>query len=423
MPGRRNAIYMLIILSLLGGLATGQSIFINISYFFGLLIPLSWLLAWTGLHGIGVSRQTRSRRAQVGKTLDEQFTVRNLWWLPKIGVTLFDHSNVPGHHPSFEIDILTRWKPYRRTIQTLCLVRGEYTLGPFTLASSDPVGLFRLLQPIEGTSKIIVYPASAPVAHFAPPIGILSGGDAQRQRAHVVTTNAAGIRAYAPGDSLNRIHWKSTARRGQLLVKEFDLDPLAATWLFVDLSPSGLVERPYSIEGTAADLQAAGSGGFIPPSTHEYAIVAATSLANYFLTKERDLGFVTYAPNRTHFYPDHGPRQSTRILEALALATFDGKMPADKLLAMEAHMLGRGTTLVFVTADTSDGWIKEAHLLVRMGMRVIAVIIDPVSFGGVGVRPATEVQLIAESGGVIAYTVRQGDDIGTVLGQRRALAL
>jgi uncharacterized protein (DUF58 family) len=45
----------------------------------------------------------------------------------------------------------------------------------------------------------------------------------------------ASVRDYAPGDSFNRIHWPSTARTGQLIVKEFELDPMADIWLFLDL--------------------------------------------------------------------------------------------------------------------------------------------------------------------------------------------
>jgi uncharacterized protein (DUF58 family) len=50
-----------------------------------------------------------------------------------------------------------------------------------------------------------------------------------------VTTNVAGVREYAPGDSFNRIHWPSTARAGRLIVKEFELDPTADIWLFLDM--------------------------------------------------------------------------------------------------------------------------------------------------------------------------------------------
>ena len=91
--------------------------------------------------------------------------------------------------------------------------------------------------------RIIVYPPTVPIHRFATPIGTLSGGEAVRRRAHFVTTNAAGVRDYQPGDSFNRIHWRSSARRDRLMVKEFELDPLADVWIFLDLSQGSLVER------------------------------------------------------------------------------------------------------------------------------------------------------------------------------------
>ena len=95
-------------------------------------------------------------------------------------------------------------------------------------------------------SRIIVYPPTVPIHRFATPIGTLSGGEAVRRRAHFVTTNAAGVRDYQPGDSFNRIHWRSSARKDRLLVKEFELDPLADVWIFLDLSRGSLVERPQA---------------------------------------------------------------------------------------------------------------------------------------------------------------------------------
>ena len=70
-------------------------------------------------------------------------------------------------------------------------------------------------------------------------MGILPGGDALRRRTHYVTTNASGVRDYAPGDSYSRIHWRSTARRDRLIVKEFELDPLADIWIVPDMSVFG----------------------------------------------------------------------------------------------------------------------------------------------------------------------------------------
>src|SRR5690606_31015882 len=88
--------------------------------------------------------------------------------------------------------------------------------------------------------------------------GLLSGGEAQRQRSHNVTTNAAGVRDYAYGDSFNRIHWRSTARKDKLVVKEFEIDPLVDIWIFPDFSAGALTE--------AEGLQRTEPNGYILPS-------------------------------------------------------------------------------------------------------------------------------------------------------------
>src|SRR5512141_94197 len=248
MPNRRNAIYTLLIFCLLAGLFTGRSFFFTLSYLFGALIVVAGLWSWTSVNWIRINRYTPTRRAQVGKTLEEQFAVRNTSWLPKLWLELLDHSDLPGHNPSAVVPMLFPRATHRWRTSTLCVVRGEFTLGPLTLISGDPFGLFQSTRHISAMSRVLVYPATVPVYRFASPSGLLSGGDAQRQRTHFVTTNAAGVREYAPGDSFNRIHWKSTARRDRLLVKEFDLDPLADVWMFLDLSAAGTFERPYTVD-------------------------------------------------------------------------------------------------------------------------------------------------------------------------------
>ena len=50
------------------------------------------------------------------------------------------------------------------------------------------------------------------------------------------TSHAAGVRDYQPGDPLNRIHWKSSARKDRFMVKEFDQDPQGDVWILLDAS-------------------------------------------------------------------------------------------------------------------------------------------------------------------------------------------
>lgn len=407
MSDRRAGVYLLLIGCLLFGLITGRPFFFNLAYLFGALLLGSLAWSWLSVGWVRISRQTRARRAQVGKTLDEQFTVWNGGWLPKLWLEVRDQSTLPGHSASRVAPLLMPRARYRWLVQTVCSVRGEFTLGPITLLSGDPFGLFQTTRHIAATSTILVYPATVPIYNFAPPTGIMSGGDAQRQRAHFVTTNAAGVREYAPGDSFNRIHWRSSARKERLLVKEFELDPMADVWILLDLSAASLQERPYSVSSTEF---------FIPPSTEEYGVIVAASLTQYFLTAGRTLGFVTYNPHRTILQPDRDNRQLTRILETLAVAKSRSEINFNEVIAVEGHHMARGATVILISADPTPGWVREAHLLVRRGLRVVAVLLDPLSFGGsVG---ADEQTLLLEGSGVTAYVVRNGEDISAALTRR-----
>jgi uncharacterized protein (DUF58 family) len=409
---RRVSVYLLLMACLGAGLFTGRAFFFNLAYLFGGLLALSWVWAWLSVSGVVIGRQTRTRRAQVGKTLDEFFTVRNRGLVPKLWLEVRDHSNMPGHNPSVVTPTLMPGVKFPWTVNTPCLLRGEFTLGPMTVIGGDPFGFFQMTRRIAATSDILVYPLSAPIYDFAPPAGLQSGGDARRQRTHYVTTNAAGVRDYAPGDSYNRIHWKSSARRDKLLVKEFELDPVADVWVLLDLSITALYERPYSVEGVREM--------FIPPSSAEYSIAVAASLAEYFLVKERALGLAAYTPRRVVLQPDRGVRQLARVLETLARARPESETTFAQLLATESAHLGRGATAVLITADPNEAWISEAHMLARRGVRTVAVVVDARSFGDFAVaHTADEVRGLLEMGGVFTYLVRQNDDLTRVLSGRR----
>ena len=225
MPNRRNVLYVLMIISLLAGLLTGRQQLFNLTYLIALLLLLS--LAWTqlSLRGIGLRRETRSRRSQVGRVFRETFSIRKIGILPKLWLEIVDHSTLPGHNASQVAPLLVGRRDHSWEVETTCSVRGEFQLGPITVVSSDPFGFFRSPRRIGASEKLIVYPLTVEINQVLLPIGLLSGGDAQRRLTHQITTNASSVRDYVPGDTMNRIHWRTTARTGNLMVKEFELDP------------------------------------------------------------------------------------------------------------------------------------------------------------------------------------------------------
>jgi uncharacterized protein (DUF58 family) len=419
MSSRRNTIYFLIILSLLAGLFTGRAVFFAVAYVLGMLLAAAYAWAWAAVRWIKIARRTRSRRAQVGGTLNEAFTVTNRALLPKLWLEIRDQSTLPGHRASHVTPVIGARGMYDWDVNTVCVVRGAFQLGPVTLVSGDPFGLFLSPRHINTVTRLVVYPMIAPVRQIELPVGVLSGGDAQRRRTPYVTTNAAGVRDYTPGDSLNRVHWKSSARRGKFMVKEFELDPLVDIWLFVDFSTSSLVDAPglrrldplNGVPGTALP-----NGNALPASTEEYAVAIAASLTKFFIDSERALGFAAHIPHREIFQPERGQRQFTHIMESLAIARSQTHLTLAQMLLLETPYLTRGTTMVIITASLDRAWIAQTALIARKGIRPMCILIDPASFGAP--VDISDTRAALHGAHIPTIVVRQGDDLTLALGQR-----
>ena len=422
MKARRTVVLVLAILAFIGGLATGRDILFSLSYLFGLLLIVSFLWAWVNINFVHISRVTRARRTQVGGPLEERFTVRNTSIIPKLWLEVRDFSTVPGHHASKVVNNLGANDRETWRVSTICTQRGRYRLGPLTLATSDPFGFFPMERELDPTTNVVVYPLTVDVHQFALPIGILPGGEAVRRRTHYVTTNAAGVRDYAPGDSFGRIHWPSTARRDRLIVKEFELDPLADLWIIPDMASyvhvaAGEAPEPISTNDIPRLLKAEDEPFKLAPSTEEYVVTIAASLAQYFLRNDRAVGMLAYGQSHEILQPDRGERQMNRILETLAVLRAEGTVPISNVVDAESHLLPRGTTIIVVTPSTREEWIETSREQTRRGLRVVTVLVDPASFGGRS-SPAKLAELL-RAGGVVTYTVRRGDDLTTALSSGR----
>jgi len=416
---RRTAVFALALLALIGGLTTGRDIFFNLAYMLGLLLILSFFWAWININWVHLARATRVRRTQVGRPLEERFTIRNTSVIPKLWLEIRDFSNVPGHKTSYVVNNLGANRSFTWRTITICKERGRYQLGPIQLRTSDPFGLFPMQRDLTPTSNVVIYPITFDIYQFALPIGILPGGDALRRRTHYVTTNAAGVRDYAPGDSFSRIHWPSTARRDRLIVKEFELDPMADIWIVPDMAVfSHITPRqtslPEEYEGDILDWL--GLDDFeLPDATEEYTVAVAASLAQYFLRHDRAVGMLAYGQSNEVVQPDRGERQINRILETLAVLRAQGNVPLSDMLHAESHLFPRGTTVIAVTPTTQEDWAASARQLSRRGLRLVTVLIDPESFGGR--RSGAKLAALLQSSGMMTYLVKRGDNLSAVLSQ------
>ncbi len=371
-----------------------------------------WMFLLLGIGGVlGFSyfwaRQLSERMAltreqyygwvHVGDMLEERFTLVNDAILPVVWVEIDDQSDLPGYSAR-----TVRSADGRQTIQWrtegICRQRGLFSLGPWRAQTGDPLGLFQVSLDYPLSRTILVYPPIVHLPTLRLPRGAATGAGRTSRRALEITANAAGVRGYVPGDSINRIHWRTTARQDSLMVKTFDLEPSGDLWIVLD-------------------LDAAVQAGQEEESTEEYGVILAASLSNRTLRENRAVGLVAYGtesqlngpspePAPTLVLPQKGTAHQWRILQALATVRAGGNWPLERVLAEMDRNLGRGTTLAVITPSCDPDWVAGLLPPMRRGVTPTVVLLDPVSFGGQG-NPEALIGLLADLG-VPSHRVAKG---------------
>jgi uncharacterized protein (DUF58 family) len=151
----------------------------------------------------------------------------------------------------------------------------------------------------------------------------------------------------------------------------------------------------------------------LAPTTEEYGVSIAASLARYYLRRGRAVGFVSAGQQLALLSPDRGGRQLGKILEALAMLKAEGEMPLRGLVETQARHLPRGSTAILITPSVRDDTVLVVDYLSRRGLRPVAVVIDAASFGGEPGTPALIQQI--RMLGIPIRQVAIGDDIGQSL--------
>jgi uncharacterized protein (DUF58 family) len=412
-PAQR-VVLLLLIFSIVAAAATGGLTYYRMAYLWGIVLLSSAVWSAFSLRGLVLLRSARSLRAQVGQVFEERFEVRNQSGLPHLWVEVRDESKLLGSRGSQVLTLIDSRQGRSYLARTRLRQRGAFTLGPTILSSGDLFGLFPVNRSFIAHDTLIVYPKLVNVAAFPNPAGLLSGGDALRRRTPQVTPNASSVREYVPGDPLSRIHWASTARRERFMVKEFELDPLADVWIFYDAALSAQAALPIpQVEATQHDFWLHAEDVPLLPTTEDYGVCIAASLARYYLRLNRSVGLVAVGQNLVLLPPDRGPRQLGKVLDSLAVLRAEGTLPLQGLLEAQSHHLMQGTTVVMITPDVNPTLALVADNLTRQALRPVAVLLDASTFGGK--QNNDELALRMQMLGVPLRRVKAGDDLAVVL--------
>lgn len=329
-----------------------------------------WLVAYLWVSS--ASRHLRLRRemrfgwAQVGDKMEERFTLENHGPLPVLWVEVLDLSDVPGYNASQVSDVGAQSRRQWMT-SGVCERRGMFTLGPTSLHTSDPFGLYDLEIHYSAAASLLVMPPIVPLPSIEVAPGGRTGDGRPRPNAPERTVSSAGVREYLPGDSLHSIHWPTTARLGTPFVRIFDGTPAGDWWIFLDLQ-----------EGVQA-----GQGW---ESTVEHGIVLTASLADRGLRLGRSVGLAANGRPLTWLPPRRSETQRSAILRALALVEPGSYSLAELLLSNRAQ-IGQRSSLVIITANTHGDWVQPLLSLAWKGSTPTVLLFDPRTFGGSGEAP------------------------------------
>ena len=382
--------------------STGISFLFFLVYLMATLLLAARWYARRGLRGLRAGYHVLNPRSQVGDLLEAVYRVDNdsRWGKPWIEVA--NDSTLPAPLPGRVIGV--RAGGSRQWLAKVALLRrGSYRLGALRVRTGDPFGLFTSEMVVGKPTWIVVFPKVYPLPHWRLPPSPVDGSTPSRRRYEAATPLVSTVRPYVYGDAINRIHWLSSVRHGELYVKEFDLEQAADLWLLLDLDRSA-------------------HGGPPESASVETAISAAASIAVHTLAENRAVGITVSSRRQQHLTPDRGTRVEQKILNLLANVQLDGTQPLAEVVVATLPQLRRGMTLCIVTGSTNREWVRALATLRRRGIGTIVVLLDRFSFegldGGEGRAEVAAVRHALAEYDIPHHLIRAEDDLSTVLGRR-----
>ncbi len=384
MRAGRILVALLLGIGIVGVIATGAKIYSRFLYVGILLGVGSWLWTQWVASGMRLQRNSRVQRANVGDIFEEHFELLNGSRVLAPWIEVFNQTAIPNASGSRLLTLVAGRQKRTYLARTWLTRRGGFSLGPTRLSTGDPFGLFRSSRVVAHTQTLVVLPMLFEIKSFLFPPGLLPGGQVIRRKSSDITPHAAGVREYVHGDAMKRIHWPSSIRRDHLMVKEFEQDPQAEIWLYLDSQKSVHAEKQHQYDEVSVESTLFGRRPKfqLPPSTLEYSISITASLAHYFIAQRRAVGYVSAGQAYTVHPAERSDRQEAKILETLAFVEANGDLSIAALVAAQASQLPQGSSAILITPTVRPDLLLAVDDLQRRYLRPVVVLLDTETFGG-----------------------------------------
>lgn len=335
-------------------------------------IAVAWLAPRINVAGLHASRHY-PREGRVGESLRLSLTLATRGWPWRYMLEIEDRLPfAPGQ--AVRLFLPNVGRESRFEYDAPCLLRGRYRLAEVGVASGFPLGLARATRTLACESSgwqpvVTIYPRTLAVGTLV--MQASAGGDGSRPASPHGRDLFREIRPYRHGDNVRDVHWRASARTGDLLVKEFDQVDARELLLVLDLDPD-----VHAGEGARHTL--------------EYAVEICASLASSAVARGQAVGLAggldPIGLPALWIPPAHGARHLRSLLEALVDVRADSPAPYRAVLKALAatgcraqrvlfrHSLGRAPTSSDASSSASlvfefDGDSFDPDAPARPGFR------------------------------------------------------
>jgi len=269
--------------------------------------------------------------------------------------------------------------------------RGRYAFEDVRVELADPFGLERAIVPLPSPGALLVYPRLERLGRLFSESGARSHDGRRLLLRRESGFELHRVREYEEGESLRRVHWRSTARRGRLMVKELEDSPRDEIAVLLDADATAVVGESFDVQ-----------------------VRAAGSIVDAYVRRGRRAVLVVNSERRDVQHVHSPAADWRRALELLAAVEPSGRTPVARLLAQEDGPAARALELALVTARLEPGLVDRLVQRALSRRRVSLVYVDAASFNGRGRRPEPEL-LRLQATGIPVAVVRAGDDLRSCL--------
>jgi uncharacterized protein (DUF58 family) len=357
---RRLQLAFLAIVLLVAAFSTGLPFLFYLVYLAVLVVGGSYVLTRLGLSDLEAGYAVDQLSGHVGDRIRVTYTLRNTSRIPKPWLEIHNPTSLPAGLPGRAITLGPRTER-SWLVRTPLTRRGHFRIEPLQIRTGDPFGLFEASAAVGTGVPVVVYPRIEPLPLWRLPAAAIDGSHSMPERTLQATPLAVTVRPWAPGDAFNRIHWKSTARHGDIQVKEFDLEQTADAWILLDLDRN--VQAGRGVE-----------------STVEAAVRVAASVADKALLENRAVGMTVNSHHLAQLPPDRGGRQHLKVMQLLAAVEGDGTQPLSEALVGTVGRIRRGMTAVVITSSLDRDWVKPLATLRSRAVGCVVVSVDGAAY-------------------------------------------